>query len=76
MSRTALKSVFSGAVYHKRMAMGLTQEEVAEAVSTSVRWYQRIEKGQVLPIKSVQILPLQKYSHCHNQNLRSHFFHF
>lgn len=49
MSRTVLKSVFSGAVYHKRIAMGLTQEEVAEAISTSVRWYQRIEKGQVLP---------------------------
>ncbi len=49
MSRVTLKLTFSGAVLQKRKALGLTQEDVADAVSISVRWFQLIEKGVRLP---------------------------
>ena len=42
-------SKFSAEVYHARDAKGFTQKQVAEAVSISVRWYQRVEKGEKLP---------------------------
>ena len=44
-----INSKFSTEVYHARDALGYTQREVAEAVSVSVRWYQRVEKGEKLP---------------------------
>ena len=40
---------FAGAIYHARHDRGLTQEEAAEALNISTRWYQKIERGQVLP---------------------------
>ena len=49
MSRVTLKLTFSGAVLQKRKALGLTQEDVADAVSISARWFQLIEKGVRLP---------------------------
>lgn len=36
---------FSNAVFHARTAKGLTQEQTAEALGISVRWYQCIKKG-------------------------------
>lgn len=44
-----INSKFSTEVYHARDSFGYTQREVAEAVSVSVRWYQRVEKGEKLP---------------------------
>ena len=44
-----LKLKFSKAIYHARIELGYTQEEVAEAVSISKRWYQKIESGEKLP---------------------------
>ena len=44
-----INSKFSTEVYHARDAMGYTQRQGAEAVSVSVRWYQRVEKGEKLP---------------------------
>ncbi|MBQ8388798.1 MAG: helix-turn-helix transcriptional regulator [Clostridia bacterium] len=44
-----LKSKFSSALLKARLHLGYTQSEVAEAVSITVRWYQRIESGRKLP---------------------------
>lgn len=40
---------FSNEVYRSRKQLGLTQEQVAEALSISVRWFQYIEAGERLP---------------------------
>ena len=53
----SLKTAFSREVLHARTSLGLTQEQVAEAASISVRWYQYIESGTFLP-SSVVTLPL------------------
>lgn len=39
MSVKLVRKTFSDEIYHSRMRMGLTQQQVAEAVSVSVRWY-------------------------------------
>lgn len=44
-----INSKFSTEVYHAREAHGFTQSQVAEAISVSVRWYQRVEKGEKMP---------------------------
>lgn len=48
-------SKFSTELYHARGEKGYTQREVAEAVSISVRWYQRVEKGERLPSSLVML---------------------
>lgn len=40
-----LQSVFSQELYTARTRLNYTQAQVAEAVSISIRWYQRLEKG-------------------------------
>ncbi len=45
----SLKYEFSKALLHAREDMGYTQSAVAEAVSVSVRWYQKVEAGHKLP---------------------------
>lgn len=40
---------FAGEIYHARRDRGITQEEAAEALNISLRWYQKIERGQSLP---------------------------
>ena len=42
-------SNFSRQIYYSRKDMGLTQEQAAEALNISVRWYQNIENGKHLP---------------------------
>ena len=44
-----IQQIFSKALYHARIKQQLTQKQVADAVSVSVRWYQRIESGEKLP---------------------------
>lgn len=44
-----LTQKFSLAMYNARKAKGYTQSEVAEAVSITVRWYQKVESGERLP---------------------------
>ncbi len=51
----SISSKFSSMTYHARVDLGLTQREVAEAASISVRWYQRIEKGERLPSAIVML---------------------
>lgn len=41
-----MTSKFASAIYHARKEQDYTQEEVAEAVSISVRWYQKLESGK------------------------------
>lgn len=36
-------------LYKARTEAGLTQQQTADSASISVRWYQRIEKGERLP---------------------------
>lgn len=45
----SIKIEFSKKVYYARKRMGLSQDQLAEAVSASKRWIQKIEKGSVLP---------------------------
>lgn len=45
----SLPDSFGRQCYLARKELGYTQEQVAEAVSVSTRWYQEIEKGAVLP---------------------------
>lgn len=44
-----INSKLSSLIYHARIKHGYTQKQVADAVSVSVRWYQRIEKGRKNP---------------------------
>lgn len=40
---------FSTEVHRSRKELGLTQEQAAEALSISVRWFQYIEAGERVP---------------------------
>ena len=40
---------FASALLKARTDLGYTQSEVAEAVSVSIRWYQKIESGRRFP---------------------------
>lgn len=40
---------FSKEIYRSRRHLGLTQEQAAEALSISVRWFQYIEAGERIP---------------------------
>ena len=45
----SIKSNFSKIVYYYRKALELTQEQAAEGLDISVRWYQMVENGRCLP---------------------------
>lgn len=40
---------FSEEILRSRTKLGMTQEQAAEALSISVRWYQSIEGGKRIP---------------------------
>ena len=44
-----IKYRFSSQVLHARLARKLTQEQAAELLNISIRWYKQIEKGELLP---------------------------
>ena len=44
-----ITSKFATTAFNARKHLGYTQYEVAEAVSVSVRWYQKLESGERLP---------------------------
>lgn len=44
-----LKDKFANSAFKARKELGYTQSEVAEAISVSVRWYQKVETGISLP---------------------------
>lgn len=62
-------SKFSSTVYHARINLGYTQKEVAEAISVTVRWYQRVEKGEKFP-GSISLLRLILFLHINIEDLR------
>ena len=62
-------SKFSSIVYHARIDLGYTQREVAEAISVTVRWYQRVEKGEKFP-GSLALLRLILFLHIDVEELR------
>lgn len=44
-----MKSKFASVALQARKELGYTQQEVAKAISVSVRWYQKVESGARLP---------------------------
>lgn len=44
---------FSLAIFYSRKEMGITQEQAAERLGISKRWFQMIEKGEKLPSPSL-----------------------
>lgn len=44
-----LARAFAHEVFEGRIKSGLTQHAVADQAFISLRWYQKIEKGEVLP---------------------------
>ncbi len=44
-----IKKEFAASVHESRIALGYTQEQIAEELSISARWYQKIENGKELP---------------------------
>ena len=45
----SIESKFSKEMYYMRKEMQRTQEQAAEGLNISTRWYQEIENGKVLP---------------------------
>ena len=64
-----LKSKFASAVLNARKELGYTQHEVAEAVSVTSRWYQKIEAGMKLP-GSLTLLRLILFLYLDVENFR------
>ena len=64
-----MASKFASAALKARTELGYTQTEVAEAISISVRWYQRIESGQNFP-GSVTLVRLVLFLHIDMEELR------
>lgn len=50
-----LKKAFAKRVYDARTGCGRTQQQVAEEVAISVRYYQSIEYGEKLPGSAVML---------------------
>ena len=50
-----IKFKFASIILNARLDAGLTQSQVAEAVSISIRWYQRIETGTTMPGSSTML---------------------
>ncbi len=57
---TTIHHRFSKEVFHSRIKLGMTQEQAAEALSISVRWFQYIESGKRMPgaVLTLQIIAL------------------
>jgi len=60
---------FASALLKARTELRYTQSEVAEAVSVSIRWYQKIESGRRFP-GSVVLVRLVLFLHIDMEELR------
>lgn len=49
MTKARLGFIFAGGVLKNLKRLKLTQQQVADRVSTSLRWIQKIESGRKLP---------------------------
>ena len=61
--------VFSTGTPQARTALGYTQREVAEAVSVSVRWYQKVESGRGIP-SGVTTIRIVLFLHLNLEDIR------
>lgn len=66
---TPTKFLFAKEVSRSRHKKKLTQEQVAEQVNISVRWFQRIESGQRLPSAEL-MLEIIKLLEIDSKNLK------
>lgn len=64
-----LEKEFRDQLKAARKAWGYTQEQVAEAVSVSSRWYNAVERGRGVP-NAALVLRLQIFLHLDPQDLR------
>lgn len=64
-----LKSRFSSIILKARTELGYTQSEVAEAISVTVRWYQKVESGARFP-GSVTLVRLILFLNINVEELR------
>ena len=64
-----MKYRFSSQVLHARLARKLTQEQAAELLDISIRWYKQIEKGEVLPSASLALKIMAEFE-IDGKNLR------
>jgi len=64
-----MTSKFACAIWKARTALGYTQGEVAETISVSLRWYQKLESGRKLP-GSVTLIRLILFLHLDVEDLR------
>lgn len=60
---------FADEIRRSRKELGMTQEEAAEALSISVRWFQYIESGKRIP-SSILTLNIIALFEIHGKNLR------
>lgn len=51
----SIRTCFAREIYYARTEKNLTQAQAAEMLSISVRWFQKIEKGEVLPSSELTI---------------------
>ena len=64
-----MTSKFGNAVLKARTELGYTQGDVAEAVSVSIRWYQKLESGRKFP-GSVTLIRLILFLHIDVEEFR------
>lgn len=64
-----MRSKFSSIILRSRTEQGYTQGEVAEAISISVRWYQKVESGKRFP-GSITLIRLILFLHIDVEELR------
>ena len=49
LTKTDVRKGFSARVFYNRTRLDMTQQQLADGVSTSLRWIQKIESGAKLP---------------------------
>ena len=64
-----MTSKFASELLKSRTNLGYTQNEVAEAVSVSVRWYQKVESGRKFP-GAITLVRLVLFLHIDLEKLR------
>ena len=69
----SIEFYFSGAILKARTEKKLTQAQVAEGVSISVRWYQTIESGKTLPSAEL-VIKLFAYLEIDGKQLKEYLF--
>lgn len=70
MTSLTLEDMFRKMLFTARTELGYTQEQVAEAVSITPRWYQMLEKQGKLP-GALVLTRLQLFLHLELEPLRS-----